>query len=136
MSDSPDTPQGGRMPPPSKQDVIWDWFLGEARELFDEIKAQGELSRENREALEALIPKLREQLGEIREESIQAQRDIQNAIKAAESVLAKASRTGADAIETQLRQATTRLVLATAAAGAFGAVIGGLVVALLFPLLR
>lgn len=136
MSDSPDTPQGGRMPPPTKQDVIWEWFLGEARELFEDIKAAGELSRENREALEALLPKLREQLGEIRDESIQAQRDIQRAVKTAEDTLARASRAGVSDIDARLRQGTTRIAVTAAIAGGAGAAIGGLIVAIAVPLIR
>lgn len=133
MSDDYQPPVGRK--PPDKYDILMDWFLADAKEILDRLAGQQQLTDEGRQALIAVVDDLKTLLSEIRTESIEAQRDIQRLVKSAEDTLAKASRAGVSDIEARLRQGTTRIAVTAAIAGGAGAAIGGVIVALVFPLL-
>lgn len=124
---------GERQPPPSQQEILWDWFLTEIKDVAALLEeARGSLA-ECREAFGELSRDARQQIDTLNRESVAAHRDLRQVVNDVKASQAKQRPMDIQAVVRQSARHTAALVVIASAAGG---VVGGIAVALLLPLIQ
>lgn len=114
--------------PPTKEEILFDWFLQDSKEIVSDLKDTVAKAKEVRESIEQTGSHLAAQSERHATELIQAHRELMRAIKDVDAthkrLLAESFRSGKAIVEAYNRKLTAWIVIAAFAAGLVGAAAG------------